>query len=52
VLATLFDGALFTRELMLGPLAPAERDELVAFMALNAPVYGIDPAIVPTDYAR
>ena len=52
VLATLFEGALFARELMLGDLTTQERDEVVQFMAENAPVYGIDPRDVPKDYAR
>ena len=47
---TLFEGALFTRELMLGDLTAQERDELVQFMAENAPMYGIDPRSVPQTY--
>jgi len=52
VLVTLFDGAMFCRETLLGELTEQERDEVVTFMADNAPVYGIDPTVVPKSYAE
>ena len=43
---------MFARELLLGDLTAQERDEVIAFVAENAPVYGIDPATVPATYDR